>query len=52
MRAQMSDGDGAGADRLRPAEPWFDGDRSEDSGKIASDYEVEFEELPLPPYGQ
>jgi hypothetical protein len=52
MRAQMSDRDGAGADELRPAEPWSDGDASEDSGKVASDYEFEFEELPLPPYGQ
>lgn len=53
MRAQMSDGDEAGADELRPAvEPWSDGVASEDPGKVASDYEVEFEGLPLPPYGQ
>jgi hypothetical protein len=53
MRAQMSDGDGASEDELRPAEPWSDGDASEDPGKVARDYyDVEFEVLPLPPYGQ
>ncbi len=53
MRAQMSDADGAGADELRPAEPWSDGGASEDPGKVTSDYEGEFEGLlPLPPYGQ
>ena len=49
----MSNADGAGADELRPAEPWSDGDASEDPGKVASDYEVVFEGfLSLPPYGQ
>jgi hypothetical protein len=49
----MSDADGAGADELRPAELWSDGDASEDPGKVARDHEVVFEGLlPLPPYGQ
>lgn len=34
MRAQMSDGDGKGADELRPAEPWSDGYAKEDPGEV------------------
>jgi hypothetical protein len=41
-------GDAADAEELRPVEPSSDGD----AGKVANDYEVEFEGLSLSSYGQ
>ncbi len=40
--------DAAGRNALLPAEPWSDGDASEDPGKVAN-YEFGFEELLLSP---